>query len=567
MYLQNVFKKSISKKSLISIVIFVLLLFLVNSVLSSIIQRKISELLLKKNSKYYVANVEDVQFKLLRRTVILDNVFLSPTNESFAILKKEKSKKKALNKIHISSIELNGIHILKLLFYKNIKINNLKINNLLIQQFENKKIKKTKKGNLNLDSIYIKNLNGLQINKISVNNLVFQTIDASNDKISFQNKPVSFSLSGFKLKEHSENYFKLMPINNEIKIDKISIDFPEIKYHFSIDALSFDFKNKNIRIQNLIYKPLAKRSVMVNQYKFNKEIFDVKIGELNLFNFELQKFINKKGIYIDSISLVNLDMKLFKDKRKPFDLNKRPSLPHMALKQMKSDLLIHKINISNSNLYYEEHLEKKELLLKIALNQINTQILNITSIEKYRENPLKVKVKSMLNNQSAMTVDLLFPLKEGQDTFYFNGHLGPAEFKYFDSAIVPALGMKILKGSLDNLEFSATADINSSNGTMTMLYHNLEAEVFKSKTNEENKFLSWTVNHVVHKSNPGKNGKEREAILKFNRTIYKGVVNYIWKTIQIGLTSTIAPVGKTIKIKVTESKKELRREKRKEKNN
>lgn len=69
---------------------------------------------------------------------------------------------------------------------------------------------------------------------------------------------------------------------------------------------------------------------------------------------------------------------------------------------------------------------------------------------------------------------------------------------------------------------------------------------------------------MVHKSNPGKSGKEREAILKFNRTIYKGIVNYIWKTIQTGLTNTIAPVGKTVKTKVTESKKELRKQRKEE---
>ncbi len=559
------FKKIIHKKSFIIFVILVLLLLLINTILSSIVKHNISELLLKKKSKYYVVNVEDVRVKLLKRAIILNNVFLSPTNESFKNLKSKKSKKKALEKIHISSIELDGIHILKFLINKNIEINNLKINNLLIQQFENKKTKKTKKENLKLDSIYIKNLNGFKINKISVNSFVFQIIDASNDKISFQNKPVSFSLTGFKLKEYNDNYFKLMPLNNEFKINKINIDFPEKKYRFSIGALSVDFDKNIIKINDLIYKPLAKRAIMVNQYKFNKEIFDVKIGELNLFNFKLDKLLNKQGLFIDSISVVDLDLKIFKDKRKPFDLDKRPSLPHMALKQMKSDLLIHKINISNSNLYYEEHLEKKELLLKIDLNQINAQVSNITSIEKYREKPLKVHVKSMLNNKSDMTVNLLFPLKNGQDTFHFDGHLGSAKFKYFDSAIFPALGIKILKGSLDELTFSASANNNSSNGTMIMLYHDLEAEVFKSKTTDENKFLSWTVNHVVHSSNPSKHGKEREAIMNFNRSIYKGVVNYIWKTIQTGLTNTIVPVGKTVKINEKETKKKKKEKKKEEK--
>jgi len=440
----------------------------------------------------------------------------------------------------------------------------------LFQKFKNDNIKKKPKKKLNIDSIYIKNLNGFKINKISVNNLIYQVTDVSTNKISFQNKSVSFNLSGFELEEYENDYFKLKPVNNKFEIKKINIDFPKKKYTFSIDAVSVDFEKDNIFIKNLTYKPLVKKDVLANEYKFNKEVFDLNIKKINLYNFDIGKILKNEGLFIDSIYISNLNLKLYKDKRKPFDLNKRPALPHIALKQMKTPLLIHKINISNSNLFYEEKLEKKELSLIVTLNNINSQISNISSIKKYRENPLKVNIKTKFMNSSDMNVDINLPLKNGQNTFYFNGSLGPSKFKYFDSVIIPAIGMKILQGDLDGLTFSASADDFSSSGKMTMLYHNLEAEVFKSKSTENSKFLSWTVNHVVHKSNPGKNGKIREARMHFERTKYKGIVNYIWKTIQGGLTNTIAPMGKTTnQSKEKETKREekikMKDEKRKKK--
>jgi len=165
-----------------------------------------------------------------------------------------------------------------------------------------------------------------------------------------------------------------------------------------------------------------------------------------------------------------------------------------------------------------------------------------------------------------MKIDIIMPLKNGQDMFYFNGSLSPTKFKYFDSVIVPAIGIKILQGDLDHLSFSASANSTSSNGKMTLLYHDLEAEVFKSKSNEENKFLSWTVNHVVHTSNPNKKGHKREAIMHTERVIYKGYINYLWKTIQSGITNTIAPMGKTTDKAKAKNERKAKRQHKKNKN-
>ena len=65
----------------------------------------------------------------------------------------------------------------------------------------------------------------------------------------------------------------------------------------------------------------------------------------------------------------------------------------------------------------------------------------------------------------------------------------------------------------------------------------------------------------MHKGNPGKNDKVREVIMSFDRVEYKGLGNYLWKTIQSGLVNTIAPIGK----KTDESKEHQKKEKKESK--
>ncbi len=97
------------------------------------------------------------------------------------------------------------------------------------------------------------------------------------------------------------------------------------------------------------------------------------------------------------------------------------------------------------------------------------------------------------------------------------------------------------------MKFSATANNSASNGRVTMLYDNLKANVFKANSLEKNKFLSWSVNAVIKKSNPNKHNKTRIAVMEFERSTYKGLGNYIWKTVLTGITNSIAPGGKQIK--------------------
>jgi len=239
-------------------------------------------------------------------------------------------------------------------------------------------------------------------------------------------------------------------------------------------------------------------------------------------------------------------LNIYKDNRKPFNEKKRPGLPHTGLKRMKFPMYVKKVAVNDSDILIETRMEKSDVLMNIPISNLNAKITNITSIKSFRENPMKVRADGLLMKTGIAHLDVVFPLKNQQNTFYFSGSLGPSKMKMFDSALYPVLGLKVLKGNLDKLTFSASANKKEATGKMTMLYHNLEAEVFKSKdASEENKFLSWTVNTFVKESNPKKNKAPREVTLHAERIIYKGLGNYFWKTLQNGIVNTISGRNQT----------------------
>lgn len=538
--------KNVKKKTFIFIG-FLLFIVMINFIVSSVIKEKITGFLLQNESNYYTATVKNVDFKLLRRSITLTDVYIIPTKKSIDSLKNKSSSKEALENITLTSIKLSGIGLIDIIFNKTIDVNSISLNDLYIHKFENSSIrKKAKSKSLNIDSIYLGKLNGLNISNIIFNNFQYEVYDFSKNETTFKSNPLSFNSSGVKLIPLGDHHFKLSPAKEKFEIKNIHLNFEDIQYDFSVEQISFNFKEKYAEINNINLKPQIDKTKLASTYKYNDPVYDVSLYKLMIYNFQLSKLIKGDGLFIDSLNLSKLDLLVYKDKLKPFNESKRPGLPHTGLKRMKFPMYVQKISVDDSKILIESKIEDSETLMKIPISELNAEITNISSIKSFRENPMKVKANALLMKTGAAHLDALFPLKDHQNTFYFSGSLGSSKMKIFDAALYPVLGLKVLEGDLDELTFSASANENEANGKMTMLYHSLEAEVFKSKSaNEENKFLSWTVNTLIHKSNPKKNKKPREVTLHTERIIYKGLGNYFWKTLQNGIINTVSGRNET----------------------
>ncbi len=556
---------SLPKKIIIALLLLLFTVIIASFVISNLIENKVTEALLNNNSKYSTTTVGDVNFNLLSGSISLKNIDINPTNEVITELKEKRAEKDSYQKISISSINLKGMQMLEFLSNNKVAINELEVNNILLHKIVNEeyKLEEEESKSFNVDSIFIEKIEGLQIDKISINNLKYEIEDVAKNKLVFDTQPLDLEINGIKLEKHGEHLFKLRSVEKFFEINDIEIDFPEKSYIFSVETVAFDFENKIINIENFKYKPTKDKFELAKTYKYNTSVFSIDIEKLSLFNFDILKAISKEGVFIDSINISGANIDLYKDKRKPYEpIDKK--LPHVVLKQMKSPLYIKKINIEKSDFLLEGSYPKSSELLKLTLNDINAEIENISSIKEFRDHPMLVNLNTKLMNKSMVKAKIIFPMEDDKTTFKFSGSLASSKLTYFDSAIFPILGLKILKGNLDQLTFNASANNYSSTGTMTLLYHDLDATVFKPKNkNEKSNVLSWTVNQVLHKSNPGKNKKVRKVPLNYNRIPKHGFGSYVWKTLQSGVTRTLAPEASKAADKLLEKKKKRASKKQK----
>jgi len=148
--------------------------------------------------------------------------------------------------------------------------------------------------------------------------------------------------------------------------------------------------------------------------------------------------------------------------------------------------------------------------------------------------------------------------------------MGKGDMKLFNKILLPALGLKFDAGYIDGLKFNANANTTYSIGKMTMLYHDLDGVVVRKDPQQTNKFLSWVANTAMIRNNPIPNKEKRVEPMFFNRVMYKGLGNFMWKTLQSGITATLIPtmdnkVQKQIDIELGSDKKTIRKREKAEK--
>jgi hypothetical protein len=548
------------QKILVSVVSGLILLVVIgiitiNLIVGNIIETKIKDALKEKDAPGYSIELRKVNANILTGNINLKDVKLIPDSLFLEQIKKGEGIKSVAMDLHVGTFRLAGIGILKAL-RKDINIDKILFKKAKLKIYVGKKPEQHKEkpeSVINLDSIYMKGMDGVMIGGIEFIKCQFEVYNLEKDQLVISSNDLEVEISEIALKELDGNndYFKLHYKNIEVTLEEEKINLPDGNYYVKLGRVYFNLSDSLLEVDNLIIEPTYEdKYELARKLKYTSEIFDVTVKKISILQIDISKIVENGQYFIDSVKVDGLDLNILMDKRLPFNEDKRPKLPNETIKNAGIPIFIKHIGITNSRLNYQEKMENSEALMTAVLGDLDVQVSFITSITDSiaTGKSMVAKLRSNFMEKTPLSVNFDFPLYSKTDTFYFSGHLASAKMKEFNKASFPAMGVKFVEGDLKGITFSGSANSTNSKGEMTMLYDNLQAEVDKKDPEKDkNKFLSWIANTVVHTSNPGKNNKLRIASMEFERIPYKGFGNYVWKTLQSGIVATVTPTGKKVR--------------------
>ena len=561
------------------ITIVVLAILIIQFIIGNILENKLKDSLSKIEDNNYIIDVGNVKVNLFTMTLILKDIDIAPDSFLIQELKQNTSKLGFGLKLKIPNLRVRNIDVISLVSDKHLDIKNFLIKKAEIEVLlsKNKNVPKPKEESNNkfdLDRIVIPGLNGADIERFTLANFSVNVIDAANDDTIFLAKSLDIAFKDITLTKNNfdSTSLRLKIHDADVIMKSEQFRLPGDKYLLSFSMMSYNKEQELLVFNNLKIKPRFSLKRMVKLSQFQYEIFNVEIQSAEINSLDIREIINSSDIILSNVIVDGMNLNIYKDKRFPFDTTKRPKLPMQSLKLLKQNLYVDSVIITNSEISYSELHKLMDEPMIVNLTKVNGTVSNITSItDSIAHRPvMTVRLLANLQKSIPMGVNMYLPLNSVADTFSFNGWLGSGDMKLFNKILLPVLGIKFDAGSIDGLKFSATANATYSIGKMTMLYHDLDGVVVRKDMEQTNKFLSWVANTAMIKNNPIPDKEKRTEAMYFNRVMYKGLGNFIWKTLQSGITATIIPtmdnkVQKQVDVKLGTDKRTIRRREREEK--
>lgn len=525
---------------------------LANSIIAKYVKTAINEeFALVNKTDDYKMSVADVDVNLFGGSITLHDLKIGPTESHWEEFRNGETHEEVLKEIAVNRAALEGLVITNFLFYKDLNIDRIAVEELdfnFIRPKDYVKVEnldREKKSSFSLDSIFIPGIHKVDLEEMLIANYGMHTLNGSNQDTISSYTGSEFKVTGFDMVESSTSgFFEFDNSNIEINLEEQRFKLKGGLYYLAFQQLHYQNSEDLIAIKGFEYAPVESQQAVADSLPFTTDVMDAYVKQLNIHGFKFRSAIVSGAIDVDLVDVDSLNINLFKDKRKPWNLDKRPKLPHESLKQLKQPLHVDSVHLRNTQFVYTERLPDTDTPVRVTIDNIDAKLEYITSIQDSLkgDKPLSLNLKADLLNALPLEANLSMPYNKSQFRFWGTTS-GATTFTHINPVVFPAIGIKFQGGTLDGISFDAWATNSHMDGNFILRYTDLEVEIFNKDATKENKTVSWLANSVAKRSNPNKRGKLSVAKINQDRFMYKGIGNFLWKGIQSGVVNSVAPFG------------------------
>lgn len=532
-------RRNIVVKIFIGIVAFVLLFMLLTMVfLEPWVAKKIQAAFNKSSDKYHL-EIGKVNISILQSGIELENITLSrkPQNDSLTDFKGE-----------ITSVKFKGVKLFKALFKNDIDVREVNIFNSRIAgkfpfQEKNRPVK--------LSSLNIR-----------IDSLVFDRLFVDiKDRLTSR----AYSLKDAVLKLYDLNVVKLDTLSNshfkqfDFNAQEHAIVSADSMYTIISTGINYSATSKSLVIDSFSVHPNYSNYEFTAKHQFEIDRFEAGLSRIKFHDFSATDFMKSGKLKSSYIEIGEVDVNVFRDKRKEFNHVNKPAFQDMIY-NYPGMLSIDSIGISGGNVTYTEHAEKANEPGVISFDRLKMLIFNITNdtIYKTEEAFVGFKAEAYLMGKAKMNVLLKGRLFDNQNTFAVNGALSGMEVMELNPMLEKNAFIYATAGKIDAMNFSFTANNTKATGHMNLRYNGLNVAVKNKRTDDttavKERVISVIANMKIANSNPMPGEELRQGVIDFEPDPEKFIFNYCAKSILSGIKSSV--------LKTPETRKESRRQRR-----
>jgi len=564
-------KNSKTKKVLLIIIGIIIILITVISIgVGSYIEGKVKTHLNQQFNNnpesMYRIELEAAGINIFNGAIQLENLIITP--KDFATDSLDKAKIKSLVQTKIVSFDLKGLKIIQFFNDQTLDIRKISIEGAEVNYIINPD-KKSKKRNepQALSNIFSDAFKGAMVGEIEIQNtnIKFSNNDHVDDPW-FEIDSLSISLSNIEFDEATTTQFIPLTFSN-LTIDTKHFSIKSLQYYdVSTAEIILNLQDSTLFINGFEFLPTLSKKAYNKQIPYEADLYSFKIEQIKLNGFDIKDILINNRIFLSSIEIHKLYADIYRDKTVTDPPYKEKPLFASIVRKIPLKTAIDSLLIYDSKLNYEEKQKLSDIPGQVNFDKLNIKVYNITNdIDRLQlDHHLPINIDGRLMSEGNIKVWIKVDLNSHEDAFKATGLLGPISGIAFNKLTKHLLLAEIEMGSVKSAWFSYTANNEESLGELKIDYENLKMQAYKVDKEKKAKFLTFIGNNLIRKSNLPEDPKYRTGVVSFKRSKDKGIPNFLWKSVQSGIISIIAPVAENKKQReITKKNKKDKRQKKK----
>lgn len=336
-------------------------------------------------------------------------------------------------------------------------------------------------------------------------------------------------------------YFK----SGEFTLEGPRFIFPRGFYILNAKKLNFSKLRSSLSIHSLELVPAYStyQFARIKGYRTNR--ISLKIDNIEFKDIDFNDLFKNRCFHAGLLTIERPELDIFRDRSIPRGSPPREKkFPQQLLRELKFKLGIDEIKISDGNIAFSVStvIRKKRKSGKIFFTGINTMIKNVTNDTGLlkKKASMEVNAEAKVMGKGILNANLTIPIRSKKNRFTFSGSLGKMRMKEFNSILENTAYVRINRGIINRVDFSARANNKRIKGDIKLLYNDLKISILKKvEKREKRKLASFFANIILRGDNPKKGKPAKIGKIFYEKERPMSMFGYIWKSLLSGIMSTI----------------------------
>jgi hypothetical protein len=322
-----------------------------------------------------------------------------------------------------------------------------------------------------------------------------------------------------------------------VAVDSISYTPEGGPYQYGVASLRY--ADQNLGLNAIALKAVYPKYEFARHAGKQIDVFNLDVDSIRITRVPLPE-PGDSLIEAERITIHKPSLHVFRDRRMPFIKDHNEPLPMTRFQDLPFTVRVGRLDIANATIVYEEFPEEGTQSGSILFDQLYARFDGIDNRENRFNRFINLDVTSRFMKSGTLTARFAFPLNP-RNLYYAEGTLDNMELTGLNPTLENLAKVRIASGKMNSMHFNFDYNDDISNGSVMMLYENLEMMALKDdeKAKEKHGLKSFILNVLFARKNKKDEVRtaKRDGTISFERDKKRSIFNYWWKSLATGIKS------------------------------